>query len=743
MRQEQHDPRILSPLRVIAHDELVDDRLRYVHEIAELRLPHHERIRRRHAIAVLETEHRDLGQRRVLDLEAARRPRHVLQRRVRLVVLVIVQHRLPVRERPALDVLPGEPDVHTVGEQRRDRKRLGVPPVDLAILGERDAPAFELLGELRERLEVGRPAQHPLVQDDELLRLHRRVDRSRRDRRPLLRRRVRRLVRGARPLVDLLEGLLHLEVDRLHRGVIEQPVRHETGAPDLARRRMRLDPRRLLRLRVRRLVGLIVPPAAVANEVDEEILLEARPIVEREPDDRDARLGVVRVHVDDRHLEALREVARIVRRAPIARIGREADLIVHDDVQRAAGPVSAEVREIECLGDHPFTGEGRVPVHEHREHPRFIAAAGGALQRARRPLEHGIHELEMTRIRHERDRHIAARRRAHGVRAEVVLHVAGVARRLRAVLPVELLKNVGGRLLEHVREHIDAPAVRHADHDILGARRRRARDRGVEHRDEGVGPLDGEALVPLVGPAEETLETVDVRQSTEQCELLFIRERAPHRAPLHLLAEPGALLFLFDVLELEADPRCVERAQMRDRVRRGAVLAESERRPRDHREIALGEAMEGRRQLGGAYGEGGAQRIELDVEMPIVPHRRDEHRRARDLPQKGRVRGRRRAGRRGAAAEPLGHREELPPGILDGIRVAPPLLVLLGDVSVVEDRGDRIGGHTHNLTDWGKLHVAADSGRFAGITSVNTLPSPTEDSRLSCPPRRLASRWEI
>ena len=52
-------------------------------------------------------------------------------------------------ERPALGVLAGEADRHALGEQRGERERLGVGPVDAAVLAERGAPALELLDELR------------------------------------------------------------------------------------------------------------------------------------------------------------------------------------------------------------------------------------------------------------------------------------------------------------------------------------------------------------------------------------------------------------------------------------------------------------------------------------------------------------------------------------------------------------------------------------------------------------------
>ena len=73
VRQQQHYSRILSPLGSIGRDELIDDRLRYVHEIAVLRFPQHQRVFRRCAVAVLESKYRGLGQRAVVDLDSGAR----------------------------------------------------------------------------------------------------------------------------------------------------------------------------------------------------------------------------------------------------------------------------------------------------------------------------------------------------------------------------------------------------------------------------------------------------------------------------------------------------------------------------------------------------------------------------------------------------------------------------------------------------------------------------------------------
>ena len=52
------------------------------------------------------------------------------------------------------------------------------------------------------------------------------------------------------------------------------------------------------------------------------------------------RLDVVGVDVDDRDVEALRHVGGVGGRAALLGVGREAHLVVLDDVDRAAGRVA-------------------------------------------------------------------------------------------------------------------------------------------------------------------------------------------------------------------------------------------------------------------------------------------------------------------------------------------------------------------------------------------------------------------
>src|SRR5579872_6278812 len=69
VRQKKREARRLAPLREARRDELIDDDLRAVREIAELSFPQDQSVGRRCAIAVLEAEARVLGKRAIVDLE--------------------------------------------------------------------------------------------------------------------------------------------------------------------------------------------------------------------------------------------------------------------------------------------------------------------------------------------------------------------------------------------------------------------------------------------------------------------------------------------------------------------------------------------------------------------------------------------------------------------------------------------------------------------------------------------------
>ena len=122
------------------------------------------------------------------------------------------------------------------------------------------------------------------------------------------------------------------------------------------------------RLRERRLVGFVVAVPPIADEVDDDVLVERAPELEREMDHAHRGLGIVAVHVEDRRLHHLGDVGGVHARAPEVGCGREAELVVHHHVHRAADLVARNFGEVEGLGDDALARERGVAVHEHRQH---------------------------------------------------------------------------------------------------------------------------------------------------------------------------------------------------------------------------------------------------------------------------------------------------------------------------------------------------------------------------------------
>ena len=205
----------------------------------------------------------------------------------------------------------------------------------------------------------------------------------------------------------------------------------------------------------------------------------------------DRPLGVVGVHVDDRSVEALGEVARVARRAPVVRIGREADLVVRDQVERAPRRVAGEPLQVERLRDDALPRERGVAVDQDGKGGRRVVHVGRrlviGLQRARLAFDDRVDVLEVARVGGEADANVAARRLAHALGAVVVLDVAGSALRVRRhrldrLLALELAQDRFVRAADDVSEDVQAAAVCHAHYDVTGAVARGELDRLVEHR---------------------------------------------------------------------------------------------------------------------------------------------------------------------------------------------------------------------------------------------------------------------
>ena len=183
-------------------------------------------------------------------------------------------------------------------------------------------------------------------------------------------------------------------------------------------------------------------------------LLEFLPVFGRDLGGEDHRFRIVAVDVEDQRLDHLGDVGRIGRRARVARIGREADLVVDDEMHRAAGAVALQARQAEAFRHHALAGEGRVAVHQQRHHhgALFRRRAVLVLLGAHLAERHRIDDLQMRRVGGQRQMHLVAVELAVRRGAEVIFHVAGafdVVRRRRAAL--EFVEQRAVRLAHHLR----------------------------------------------------------------------------------------------------------------------------------------------------------------------------------------------------------------------------------------------------------------------------------------------------
>ncbi len=428
-----------------------------------------------------------------------------------------------------------------------------------------------------------------------------------------------------------------------HAGV-DDALGDQARGVKLADRRVMLNRGVHQRLGEARLVGLVVAEAAVAPHVDDDVALEPLAELGRDLGREGHRFGIVAVDVEDRCLDDLGDVGRIRRRPRELRAGGEADLVVDDVVDRPAGVVPGQAREAEAFGDDALPRERGVAVHQDRENLAVLVVAAHRLDRADLAEDDRVDRLEVRRVRRQRQMDGVAVELAVGRGAEVVLDVArsadvvGVGR-----AAAEFVEDHPERLLHDVAEHVQPPAVGHAENDFLDAVLAADLDDRLHRRDHRLAAVETEALGPDILLAEEALELLGLDQLVEDRLLAELGELDFLVAALDPLLDEAALLDVVDVHVFDADVAAIVRAQDRhqlaDRAGRHAQRATEVDRPV---EVGLLEAVIFGRQVGGQVALGQAERVEVGGEMPADAVGADQHHRADAVVRRGL--GRRRVG---------------------------------------------------------------------------------------------------
>ena len=555
MRQQHRQRGGVAPLLLARADVLVDEDLRAVDEVAELRFPHRQRARGADAVAVLEAQHRLLGQRRVVDVEAAAGAvagRHLAQRHelrgravaraARTASLLRGPDRLAVQEGAAAHVHAGDPHVQSAAQDGGVGQVLGEAPVGpQRRLGQAGhaPPVVDQRAHHRMRLEaVGQP-RHRVDQ-----RLHAGRVQGRHRARPAQRR--RRLVLGGQRGIG--EGLVSPHPATRHvRGQVGVGRHDAVGAQRrgvaIDDGRVRLRQRMDARSRQRRHVAFRMAEPAVADQVDDDVGAEARAPGHRDRGGPQRLLGLVRVHAQDRRVDHAGDVGAVLRGPGAHRVGLgEADLVVDDHVHRAANRVARLAAQHQRLHHHALPREGGVAMQHQRQHqaPAVLVGALAAervLAGARQAGQHRMHALQVGRVVRQRQRQAAARRVQLALAAQVIDQV-GVALRMRR-LRIEVVQHPRRREAHQVDQHVDPPAVRHAQEDPPHAVVGRLGAERVQQRDQRLVAFQREALRMREGLGDMLLPALRADQPVQQREPL--RGTARHRRRgLHLVMQPVA-----------------------------------------------------------------------------------------------------------------------------------------------------------------------------------------------------------
>ena len=377
------------------------------------------------------------------------------------------------------------------------------------------------------------------------------------------------------------------------------------------------------------LVALVVAVPPVAEHVDDDRLLELLPELGRHLGGEHHRFRIVAVDVEDRRLDHLGDVGGKRRGARVARIGGEADLVVDDEMHRAAGAVSAQTRQPEAFGDHALARKGGVARDQERHHHGAVVGRGAVLVLLGAHLaeHHRIDDLEVRRIGGERQMHPVAVELAVGGGAEVILDVA---RALDLVggrgAALELVEDGAVRLAHHLRQHAEAAAMRHAERDVLHAERAAALDDLLERGDHRFAAVEAEALGAGELEIAELLEALGLDQLVEDGALALAGEADLLVGALDALLHPALLRGVGDVHELDAQGLAIGALQDGDDLADGAEF-ETEHAVEKNRPVVVGfvEAVGARIELGAILRGLEPERIEIGVEGAANPIGADQH----------------------------------------------------------------------------------------------------------------------
>ncbi len=563
---EEHDKAgEQAPFDFAGGEELVDDDLGAVGEVAELGLPEDEGLGVVAGEAVLESEAGSLGEERVIDRPAGLGGRDGGERGEAEFGFDVDEDGVALVEGAALGVLAGETDGRAGFQERGVGEEFGHAVVEGLFAGAHFDALGEELFDFGVDVEAGGGGGEGCGERGDF----REVEAG-----------AGGVVRAQRaavvglPVVADVEhgglavgaggGLLLFEEFGLDEGGFFGGVDVEALGVELVEGRVILDFGVAERLGDGGVVDFGVAVATVADEVDDDVGVEGLAVLGCEGSDADDGCGVFGVDVEDGDGEAFGEVGGKTRGVGFAGQGGEAEEVVDDDLDGAADVVAVEGGEVEALGGDALAGEGGVAVDDHGEDliacceevgggavfgETFLVGAGAA-------HDYGVDGFEVAGVRGEVEMDgLAGGGDEIAGGADVVFDVA-TAEGAAGIDVFELGEDVAGGAADGVDHDVEAAAVAHGEDGAADAEVGGGGEELVEEGDEDGEAFEGEALGAEVALLNDLLEEVGADEGGEDAG----GGDGGGGVRFEALLDPGALFGRGDVHELGANGGAVDAA---------------------------------------------------------------------------------------------------------------------------------------------------------------------------------------
>lgn len=300
-----------------------------------------------------------------------------------------------------------------------------------------------------------------------------------------------------------------------------------------------------------RLVGLVVSLLAVADNVDDNILLElGTPVSGKLADEVDG-LDIVTVDVENGSVNGLCNVGTVGGRTREAGVGGETDLVVDYNVDGTAGVVRGEGVEAHGLVDDTLAGESGITVQENTHGSLGFLLVVVVVEKSSGLSEHDrVLSFQVGGVGNEGELDtLAGWGGSLKVHTKMVLDVSGTFIR-RLGRTTELAENGLVGLADDVGKDVETTTVGHTDDNILDTVVDTAINQSLHTGNQRLSTLQTETLVVGVLGCEEALEAGTPDEAVQDSALLVYRVLVGV-GDFDALAQPVTLLSVRNVNVLD------------------------------------------------------------------------------------------------------------------------------------------------------------------------------------------------